>query len=115
MCRRNRSRPSSKRRLTKKLKHLSSGRSVCAKAIGVLDEHRFRTKGPAAAARGADSPVVEPDVDPAANSGCDVIASPELFQSLITSPAYGTLGFCGADGSASVALLAARSWQPRRH
>src|SRR5215472_5560671 len=109
MCRRKRSRPSSKRRLTKKLKRLSSGRSVCAKAIGVLDEHRFRTNGPAAEADGADSPVVAPDVVSAASSGCDVIASPELDQSLKTSPAYGTLGICNGEGSASVALFAARS------
>src|ERR1700740_1662140 len=86
MWRRKRSRPSSKRRLTKKLKRLSSGSSVCAKAIGVLDEHRFKTKGPAAAADGAGSPAVAPDNASAANSGCGVIASPELNQSLITSP-----------------------------
>src|SRR6266853_1560291 len=47
MCRRKRSRPSSKRRLTKNVKRLSSGRSVCASAIGVVDEHRLRTNGPA--------------------------------------------------------------------
>src|SRR6266853_1514065 len=49
MCRRKRSRPSSKRRLTKNVKRLSSGRSVCASAIGVVDEHRLRTNGPALA------------------------------------------------------------------
>src|SRR6266853_236782 len=49
MCRRKRSRPSSKRRLTKNVKRLSSGKSVCASAIGVVDEHRLRTKGPALA------------------------------------------------------------------
>src|SRR5689334_9000219 len=85
MWRRKRSRPSSKRRLTKKLKRLSSGSSVCAKAIGVLDEHRFKTNGPAAAA-GAASPAGAADNASAANSGCGVIASPELDQSLITSP-----------------------------
>src|SRR5882762_9449456 len=47
MCRRKRSRPSSKRRLTKNEKRLSSGRSVCASAIGVVDEHRLRTNGAA--------------------------------------------------------------------
>src|SRR6266513_4983740 len=47
MCRRKRSRPSSKRRLTKNVKRLSSGRSVCASAIGVVDEHRLSTNGPA--------------------------------------------------------------------
>src|SRR5205823_3155449 len=50
MCRRKRSRPSSKRRLTKNVKRLSSGRSVCASAIGVVDEHRLRTNGAALAA-----------------------------------------------------------------
>src|ERR1700752_1813886 len=79
MWRRKRSRPSSKRRLTKKLKRLSSGSSVCARAIGVLDEHRFKKNG-------AGSPAVAPDNASAANSGCGVIASPELNQSLITSP-----------------------------
>src|SRR5256885_15946891 len=50
MCRRKRSRPSSKRRLTKNVKRLSSGRSVCASAIGVVDEQRLRTNGAALAA-----------------------------------------------------------------
>src|SRR6266699_542469 len=50
MCRRKRSRPSSKRRLTKNVKRLSSGRSVCASAIGVVDEQRLRTNGTALAA-----------------------------------------------------------------
>src|SRR5258708_36857914 len=45
-----RSRPSSKRRLTKKVKRLSSGSSVWASAIGVVDEQRLRTKGEAGAA-----------------------------------------------------------------
>src|ERR1700744_4397965 len=50
MWSRNRSRPSSKRRLTKKVKRFSSARSVCASAIGVVDEHRLRTNGPESAA-----------------------------------------------------------------
>src|SRR5437763_12470488 len=50
MCRRKRSRPSSKRRLTTNVKRLSSGRSVCASAIGVVDEQRLRTNGTAPAA-----------------------------------------------------------------
>src|SRR5512137_1926721 len=86
MWRRKRSRPSSKRRLTKKLKRLSSGSSVCAKAIGLLDEHRFRTNGRPAAADGAGSPASAPDISSAASSGGGVIASPELNQSQITSP-----------------------------
>src|SRR5882762_3189498 len=56
MCRRKRSRPSSKRRLTKNVKRLSSGRSVCASAIGVVDEHRLRTNGPALVAAAAVYP-----------------------------------------------------------
>src|SRR6266436_2942433 len=55
MCRRKRSRPSSKRRLTKNVKRLSSGRSVCASAIGVVDEHRLRTNGAALLASAAVS------------------------------------------------------------
>src|SRR5256714_4689855 len=50
MCRRKRSRPSSKRRLTKNVKRLSSGRSVCASARGGGDEHGLRTNGAALAA-----------------------------------------------------------------
>src|ERR1700757_1100007 len=53
MCRRKRSRPSSNRRLTKNVKRLSSGRSVCASAIGVDEEQRFRTYGTAPAVGGA--------------------------------------------------------------
>src|ERR1700730_8224264 len=55
MCRRKRSRPSSKRRLTKNVKRLSSGRSVCASAIGAVDEHRLRPNGAALVAGAAVS------------------------------------------------------------
>jgi hypothetical protein len=53
MCSRNRSRPSSKRRLTKKLNRFSSSISDFASAIGVVDEHKLRTNGPASAPIGA--------------------------------------------------------------
>src|SRR5579862_5083361 len=86
MWRRKRSRPSSKRRLTKKLKRRSSGSSVCAKAIGVVEEQRFRTNGPPAAADGGGCPAVASDNASSASSGCGVIASPEFDQTLITSP-----------------------------
>ena len=56
MCKRNRSRLSSRRRLTKKLKRLSSGESGCANAIGVVDEHRLMTNGPAAELSSAATP-----------------------------------------------------------
>ncbi len=54
MCSRNRSRPSSNRRLTKNVKRLSSGRSARGSAMGVLDEHRLITNGPASAAGPTD-------------------------------------------------------------
>src|SRR6202030_2047716 len=42
------SRPSSKRRLTKKVKRLSSGCSGFDNAMGVVEEHKLSTNGPAA-------------------------------------------------------------------
>src|SRR5579863_1880263 len=74
MWRRKRSRPSSKRRLTKKVKRLSSGSSVCASAIGVVDEHKLRTNGHVSAAGTADSSA-SASVD--ARFAVDVITSPD--------------------------------------
>ena len=47
ICSRKRSRPSSNRRLTKKLKRLSSGCSALGSAMGVVEEQRLSTNGPA--------------------------------------------------------------------
>src|SRR5260370_685855 len=110
MCRRKRSRPSSKRRLTKNVKRLSSGRSVCASAIGVVDEHRLRTNGPALVAAAAVYPAstlvrIEAKLDVA------VIASPKPKPSTDT-----VFKEASRDGRGVRALaLTARSWQPRRH
>src|SRR2546426_12416036 len=77
MWRRKRSRPSSKRRLTKKVKRLSSGKSACASAIGVVDEHKLRTNGPVVAAGAVRSPASGRAMAPGARCGVgDVIASP---------------------------------------
>src|SRR5215203_3024409 len=48
MCRRKRSRPSSRRRLTKKVYWASVGSFGCDSAIGVVDEVRLMTKPPEA-------------------------------------------------------------------
>src|SRR5579862_6988947 len=77
MCSRKRSRPSSKRRLTKKLKRLSSGSSTCASAIGVVDEHRLRTNDPPPAAAAAVPSACAPAWVSAAKMGDAVIVSPE--------------------------------------
>ena len=79
MWSRNRSRPSSKRRLTKNVKRFSSARSVCASAIGVVDEHRLRTNGPeSAAVAAAGSRASARPMALAARFGViDVITSPD--------------------------------------
>src|SRR6202040_121211 len=71
-----RSRPSSKRRLTKNVKRLSSGRSVCASAIGVVDEHRLRTNG-AALVAGAAISLASAPVRTEAKLAVAVIVSPQ--------------------------------------
>src|SRR5215468_4637148 len=79
MCRRKRSRPSSKRRLTKKVKRFNSSLSAWASAIGVVDEHKFRTNGPASAAvAAAGSRASARPTAPDAKCGVgDVITSPD--------------------------------------
>src|SRR5579863_4886878 len=79
MCRRKRSRPSSKRRLTKKLKRLSSGRSVCASAIGVVEEQRLRTNGPVLAGFAPTSPPSAAARAPEAMLVIAVISSPNQY------------------------------------
>src|ERR1700761_9737400 len=75
MCSRKRSRPSSKRRLTKKLKRLSSGCSGFDTARGVVDEVRLSTNGPAASRGLACSTASWRAVAPDADLGVDVIES----------------------------------------
>src|ERR1700704_3755525 len=111
MCRRKRSRPSSKRRLTKNVKRLSSGRSAWASAIGVVDEHRLRTNCPALLAGAAASP-----------ASARVRTEAKLDVAVITSPRPKTLNGHGLkdcadsrDGELRALALGARSWQPRRH
>src|SRR5882724_6468637 len=107
MWRRKRSRPSSKRRLTKKVKRLSSGKSACASAIGVVDEHKLRTNGPAVAASAVCSPASGRAMAPDASCGVgDVIASPDpLFGHELQEEA--TTG----KGMRAFAPFG-RSWQP---
>src|SRR5581483_5659890 len=111
MCRRNLSRPSSKRRLTKKLKRLSSGCSALGSAMGVVDEHRLSTKGPLCAAGtfwpAPSAPAVAPDV----SFGVGVIDRPRTDAYSLYGPQGG--GFDGL-GVHSIAP-GARSWQLRRH
>src|SRR5580704_6278035 len=94
MCRRKRSRPSSKRRLTKNVKRLSSARSVCASAIGVVDEHRLRTNGPMLAMGAAGSTA------PTAASVA------KLGVAVITSPKTETFDFSGPEGCAWIRATA---------
>jgi hypothetical protein len=111
MCRRNRSRPSSKRRLTKKLKRLSSGCSGFDNAIGVDDEVKLSTNGPVAPCDLACSAASWRAVTPDADLGVGVIeSSPDRC---INRPPAGRK-FPDGVRSASVAR-GARSWQPRRH
>ena len=90
MCKRKRSRPSSRRRLTKNVKRLSCASCGCSSAIGVEDEHKFRTNGPlGAAAPAADtvrSSVPACGTAPDANFGVGVINSPAIRQ-IGSSPA----------------------------
>src|SRR4051812_7247705 len=80
MCKRKRSRPSSKRRLTKKLKRLSSGCSGFANAMGVVDEVRLSTNGPAAPCGLACSAASWRAVAPDADLGVGVIeSSPDRY------------------------------------
>jgi hypothetical protein len=111
MCSRNRSRPSSKRRLTKKLNRLSSGCSGFANAMGVVDEVRLSTNGPAASSGLPDSTAFWRAVPPDAGVGVGVIeSSPD--RSVNRPPEPGRVS--ATVRSASVAP-SARSWQPRRH
>src|SRR5882672_7852172 len=75
MCRRNRSRPSSKRRLMKKVKRLSSACSGFDSAIGVVEEHKLSTNGPAALGGLACSTASWRAVAPDADLGVGVIES----------------------------------------
>src|SRR5882757_1779523 len=75
MCRRNRSRPSSKRRLTKKVKRLSSACSGFDSAMGVVEEHKLSTNGPAAPCGLACSTASWRAVAPDAELGVGVIES----------------------------------------
>src|SRR5690242_12517442 len=79
MCKRKRSRPSSKRRLTKKVKRFNSSLSAWASAIGVVDEHKFRTNGPASAADAAagSRASVRPTAPDAKFGVGNVITSPD--------------------------------------
>ncbi|MEA3177920.1 MAG: hypothetical protein QOI59_1443 [Gammaproteobacteria bacterium] len=111
MCKRNRSRPSSKRRLTKKLKRLSSGCSGFANAMGVVEEVKLSTNGPAASCGLPCSTAPWRAVPPDADLGVGVIeSSPDRC----VKPPPETGRVSRRDRSASVAP-AARSWQPRRH
>src|SRR4029077_11701888 len=96
MCRRKRSRPSSKRRLTKKVKRLSSGKSVCASAMGVVDEHRLSTNGPELSAGTAEPPASAPASE--AKFGVAVIASPT--KTLGAAALGPNADSCDGDGSA---------------
>src|ERR1700733_5166 len=87
MCSRKRSRPSSKRRLTKNGKRLSWGRSVFASAIGVDDEHRLRTNGAALVAGAAPASAAALE----AKLGVAVITSPK-------SPKYEIISATGRTG-----------------
>src|ERR1700675_3108439 len=111
MCRRKRSRPSSKRRLTKNVKRLSSGRSVCASAIGVVDEHRLRTNDPALVA-GAAVSLASALVRTEAKLAVAVITSPKPRHSMDT---VSRTALIRATGGVRALALTARSWQPRRH
>src|SRR5579862_4591158 len=113
MCSRKRSRPSSKRRLTKKLKRLSSGRSVCASAIGVVDEHRLRTNGPVLGALAAFGPASPPSAAarvPEAILVIGVISSPNQNH---RQPGPGETA--DSRRKSGGARSQARSWRPRRH
>src|SRR5579863_5320100 len=101
MCRRKRSRPSSKRRLTKKLKRFSSGRSVCASAMGVVDEQRLRTNGPALLADTAASPAPTRAASEA-KLGVAVIKKLPRTETLNGHGLGGNGEFTRRDGSASV-------------
>src|SRR6202035_812336 len=80
MCRRNRSRPSSKRRLTKKVKRLSSGCSGFDSAMGVVEEHKLSTNGPAACCSGLPCSMAWRAVAPDADVGVGVIeSSPDRY------------------------------------
>src|ERR1700722_2352489 len=119
MWSRNRSRPSSKRRLTKKVNRFNSARSVCANAIGVVDEHKLRTNGPeSAAGAAAESRASARPMALAARFGViDVITSPDRTIHHGKAPDAPRVQ-CGKrvawEGSAS-GRAKARSWQPRRH
>ena len=124
MWRRKRSRPSSRRRLTKNVNRFSSGICVCSSAIGVVEEHRLSTNGPGSAAPEAApapaaavpaSPAAVRATAPAASFGVGVInfspahsidrdAAP-VRQGRIRSTSGGVRAFARC----------ARSWQPRRH
>src|SRR4029077_9780581 len=110
MCRRKRSRPSSKRRLTKNVKRLSSGRSACASAIGVVDEHRLRTNDPALLAGAAVS--LASALVREAKLAVAVITSPKPTHSMDT---VSRTALIRATGGVRALALTARSWQPRRH
>src|SRR3981081_277810 len=111
MCRRKRSRPSSKRRLTKNVKRLSSGRSVWASAIGVVDEHRLRTNCPALVA-GAAVSAASALVRTEAKLDVAVITSPKPKHSTDT---VSRTALIRATGELRALAPGARSWQPRRH
>src|SRR5882757_7637330 len=110
MCSRNRSRPSSNRRLTKKLKRLSSGCSGFANAMGVVDEVRLSTNGPAASGGLPDSTAPWRAVPPDADLGVGVIeSSPD--RCVKRPPEKGRV----SRHSECERRASARSWQPRRH
>src|SRR5262249_20285780 len=98
-------------RLTKNVKRLSSGRSVCASAMGVVDEHRLSTNGPVLSAGAAGAPASAPA--PEAKFGVAVITSPTktLSAAALRTHADSRDG----DRSAAVPRRGARPWQPRRH
>src|SRR6516164_2630860 len=109
MCRRKRSRPSSKRRLTKKWKRRSSGRSVCASAIGVVEEHRFSTNGPALSAGTACSAASA--TAPEAKLGVAVITSPDQEHSP-PRPLGTYADSCDGDGGAVVRAVVREDGSP---
>src|SRR5688572_28583702 len=76
MCRRKRSRPSSRLRLTKNENRLSSSVFGCERAIGLVDEHKLMTNGPAPDAR-PDSDRDAPPATTGCGNVCVITGSPE--------------------------------------
>ena len=120
MWRRKRSRPSSRRRLTKNVNRLSSGICVCSSAIGVVEEHRLSTNGPGSAAPAAPpvpaSPAPVRATAPDASFGVGVINFPGISLRAPINRCPGIKGgFVRPAGGVRAFARCARPWQPRRH